>query len=152
MNSVRRRGWFFFSSWNVWHRRHLATSGTLAVLLLFGTTHVALAQRATKNPSDDKQLVKQLLQRIETLEGRLQQLESAGARTVAPQPEPPREVERSAAESPAVLSEAAVHEGHDGMSFEGMPTIQMRASWLRSPAPSVTYASTNSMSRSNRSA
>ncbi len=104
----------------------MGKSGALVVLLVLVSTQTVFAQRAAKNAPDDKQLVKQLLQRIETLEGRLQQLESAGVHTVAPQPEPQRAVERSAVEAPAVSSEAASHEGHDGMSFEGMPTLQMR--------------------------
>ena len=96
------------------------------MLFLLATTPSALAQRVGKNLHDDKQLIKQLLQRIEVLEGRLQQLESNEAHSAAPQLAPPREVEQSAPESPATASEATVHEGHDGMSFENMPTLQMR--------------------------
>lgn len=104
-------------------------SGALAVLLLLVSTHNAFAQRATKNSPSDKQLIKQLLQRIETLEDRLQNLETAGAHTTAFQPEQvslEQEVACRTTERPPVPSEAASHEGHDGMSFEGMPTLQMR--------------------------
>src|SRR5689334_5093903 len=126
MTIASRLGWFPCLTRNFRHQRPLVKLGALVVLFLLDATPSAFAQRAGKNLHPDKQLIKQLLQRIETLESRLQQLERNEAHSAPSKLALPRVAERSASESPATPSEAAVHEEHNGMLFETMPTLQMR--------------------------
>lgn len=104
----------------------LLQSGAVATVLLFATTSSVYAQRTAKNSSEDKQLIQQLLQRIETLEGRLQQLENTGSRIATPRSEPPTEVTQGVGTPAVTPHEEEIHVAHEGFALEGMPVIKMR--------------------------
>ncbi|MGE0825860.1 MAG: hypothetical protein AB7G75_18235 [Candidatus Binatia bacterium] len=104
---------------------------TLSVFLLSGPT--TLAQQSAPNALSDPQLVPHLLQRIDALEKRTQQLENAkSVPTTSQSPSPRANVAETDGSTgvqnydAAISREVAAHEDHGMELFGGLPTLRLR--------------------------